>query len=177
MIENIHSISQTRVLEKYFSQSFKLNITIAFSFNNKKNDLQNISTSFKANKLLLNFSKTKYSLFYFQNKKSEIPRHLPSLKINNTLVEQGKTSKILGVVFGENLLWKPHLDVLASKISKYIVAIFRFCCYINKKLLKQLYFFYTQLNRLCKHYMGKYASLKARNVASSPKTCSQSHKL
>ena len=89
---------------------------MALPFNNMENYLQKISTSFKANKLSLNFSKTKYSFLYSQNKKSEIPQHLPSLKTNNTLVEQGKTSKFLRVVFGENLLWKPHSDVLALKI-------------------------------------------------------------
>ena len=99
---------------------------MALPFNNMENYLQKISTSFKANKLSLNFSKTKYSFLYSQNKKSEISQHLPSLKINNTLVEQGKTSKFLRVVFGENLLWKPHSDVLALKISKILLLFLDF---------------------------------------------------
>ena len=108
-----------------------------------QNELQKLSTWFKANKLSLNTSKTKYYLFHSQNKKLEIPQHLAPLKINDALAERAKTSKFLGVVLDKNSLWKPRIDALALNISKNIGIIFRSRDYMNKNSFKQPYFSFT----------------------------------
>ena len=109
-------------------------------FKSTQNELQKISSRFKTNEKSFNISKRKYSLFHSQNKKSEIPQHLLPLEISDALVKRAKTSKLLGVVLDKNLSWKPHRDALAVKISKNIGIIFRSLDYMNKNLLKQLYF-------------------------------------
>ena len=106
-----------------------------------QNELQKISTWFKAIKLSPDISKTKYSFFNSQNRKSEIPQHF-SLKIYDTLVERAKTSKSLGVVLNENLSWKSHMDTLALNISKSIGIIFTqpvfTCLKLTRETLEQM---------------------------------------
>ena len=51
-------------------------------FSKMNNELEKVSVWFKANKLSLNVSKTKYSLFHPANKKRFLPNILPTLKID-----------------------------------------------------------------------------------------------
>ena len=61
---------------------------------------------FSANKLLLNVENTKFSLFHKSNKEYSISPPLPKLKINNHNIERVNAMKFVGVLIGENLLWK-----------------------------------------------------------------------
>ena len=65
-------------------------------------ELKNISEWFKANKLSLNISKTKYSLFYSTRYKG-IPNDLPKLEIENVQIKRNNVTKFLGVLIDENL--------------------------------------------------------------------------
>ena len=69
-------------------------------------------------KLSLNLRKTKYyMLFHHHNKK--LPNNI-SLQINSTEIERVTNFIFLGVTINEHLSWKPHIDIICSKISKYI---------------------------------------------------------
>ena len=126
---------------------FLLDQNIEKLFKSMQNELQKISSCFKANEKWLNISKRKYSLFHSQNKKSEIPQHLHPLEISDTLVKRAKASKFLGVVLDKNLSWKRHIGALAVEISKNVGIIFRSLDYMNKNLLKQLYFSFIHIYR------------------------------
>ena len=62
------------------------NIENLFETVNK--ELRKVANWFKANKLFLNISKTKYSLFHSTRKRKDIPNILPSLHIDNVQVKR-----------------------------------------------------------------------------------------
>ena len=60
-------------------------------------ELRKVANWFKANKIFLNISKTKYSLFHSTRKRKDIPNILPPLHIDNVSVKRDFTTKFLGV--------------------------------------------------------------------------------
>ena len=65
-----------------------------------------ISQWFISNKLSLNVTKTKYSLFHKPSKKDNIPLVLPKLSICNNEIKQSESIKFLGVFIDENITCK-----------------------------------------------------------------------
>ncbi|XP_065667737.1 uncharacterized protein LOC136088025 [Hydra vulgaris] len=80
------------------------------------NELYKISLWFNANKLSINSSKSKLSLFHPLKKK--IPISFPKLVIENTEVSRERVTKFLGVLIDENITWNKHIAYIGSKISK-----------------------------------------------------------
>ena len=109
-------------------------------FNKMNNELEKVSTWFKANKLSLNVLKTKFSLFHPAGKRLLIPRDLPLLKIDNTHIKRDPVTKFLGVLIDENLNWKAQIANVSSKVSKSIGILYKATPILNKLQLKQLYF-------------------------------------
>ena len=117
-------------------------------FMNMNNELDKVSTWFKANKLSLNSLKTKFSLFHPSGKKRGIPNNLPLLKIDNRNIERNVVTKFLGVLIDENLNWKAQIANVSSKVSKNIGILYKATPFLNKSQLKQLYyaFIHSYLN-------------------------------
>ncbi len=69
-------------------------------------DLENLTSGFKANRLVLDIDKAKFVLFH--NKKDVAIKW--KLKIGTPKIERKKTSKFLGVIIDECLQWKDHID-------------------------------------------------------------------
>ena len=69
-------------------------------------DLENLTSGFKANRLVLDIDKAKFVLFH--NKKDVAIKW--KLKIGTPEIERKKTSKFLGVIIDECLQWKDHID-------------------------------------------------------------------
>ena len=91
---------------------------IKYLFNIVNQELKLISKWFKENKLSLNFSKTKYTLFCKANKTDNIPLKLPFLNINNVNINREDNMKFLGVILDESLTWKKHIQTIETKIYK-----------------------------------------------------------
>ena len=66
-------------------------------FETMNEELRKVANWFKANKLSLNISKTKYFLFHFTRKRKDIRNILPPLHIGNVPVKREFVSKFLGV--------------------------------------------------------------------------------
>ena len=79
---------------------------------------------FKANKLLLEWSKTKYVFFDKSSKVDYIPLKLPDLKINNSTTKREYDIKFLGIILDENLTWRQHINITENKISKILILDF-----------------------------------------------------
>ena len=109
-------------------------------FTTVNNELKNIHEWFKANKLSLNNTKTKYSFFHTSQRKNDIPLRLPKLHINNTEIKREISIKFLGVLLDENRTWKPHIETIKNKISKNIGIMYKARNILNKKCLTQIYF-------------------------------------
>ena len=77
-----------------------------------KNDLSKISHWFKANKLALNESKTKYMIFHTSYNK---PPFSFQIILNNIELERVENSKFLGVIIQENLMWNTHINYICNK--------------------------------------------------------------
>ena len=114
---------------------FLLGINVDDLFSDMYCELNKISLWFKANKLLLNLTKTKHSLF--------------------TFIERKNVTKFLGVLIDENLSWKQHINNVSTKISKSISILYKSREIVKQPLLKQLYFFYLLLFELSKHCLDK----------------------
>ena len=92
----------------------------------------------------MNTKKTKFSLFHPEHKKKNLCEKLPTLKIDNTEIKREKVTRFLGILIDENLTWKPHIESANTKVSKSIGVLYRIRNLLNKALMKQLYYSFTQ---------------------------------
>ena len=93
---------------------FLSNKNIIDLFNDMNTEIRKVSKWFKANKLSLNLTKTKWTLFHSSNKKRFIPQILPDLFIDDFKIQRDTVTKFLGVVIDENLTWKYHIDYVSN---------------------------------------------------------------
>ena len=103
-------------------------------------ELKNLETWFNGNKLSLNLTKTKYAFFHPKSYSDDIPLRLPALKINNSIIKRESTVRFLGVLLDENLTWRPYIDLIENKISKYLGILYNARRTLNEECTKQLYF-------------------------------------
>ncbi len=84
-------------------------------------ELRKVSEWLIVNKLSLNVSKTKLSLFHTKRKHT----NPPIIIIQNVIIEQVQDFNFLGLIINENLNWKSHCDKIANNISKAVGVINR----------------------------------------------------
>ena len=133
-----------------FHMSCLLTITIYFFRACCK--LNKIWLWFKANKLLLNLAKTKYSLFHPASI-FFLREPLPFLKIDNITIESENVTKFLGVLIDGNLSWKNHINDVSTKS---IGILYKSRGIVKQSLLTVVFFFYSLSFELCKCYVGKH---------------------
>ena len=80
-----------------------------------------------ANCLSLNVKK-KYMIFH--NSQKDINNFSFNLILNHGEIEKGSTFNFLGIILDENVHWKPHIETVACKLTKY--------CGVLSKLKKLL---------------------------------------
>ena len=95
------------------------------------------------NKLSLNVGKTKFMLFHTVNTHLS---YIPTLVINDIIIERVKNFNFLGLTINENLSWKPHVDKISNKISKYSGVISRLKHYLPLNILRIIYCSTIQTN-------------------------------
>ena len=110
-----------------------------------------------ANKLSLNFGKTKYSLFHKLSRVDDLPLKLPKLSINNQEIKRASYNKFLGVLLDENLSWKEHLKYTENKSAKSIGLMYKAVPFLDKDSVLSLYF-------SCIHLYINYANLAWANT-------------
>ena len=89
-------------------------------FSDMKCELNKICLWYNANKLLLNLTKIKYSLFPPASQKRFLREPIPFLEMDNIFIERENVTKFLGVLIDENLSWKQHINIVSTKLSKSI---------------------------------------------------------
>ena len=99
--------------------------------------LHNVSTWLKANKLSINVKKTKLMIFRPRQKTLPITRQVI---IENNVLEQADHTKFLGVYIDQHLTWKPHVNFIAAKISKSVGLLYKAKYYLPSKSLLTLYY-------------------------------------
>ena len=103
-------------------------------------DLQKISDWFKANKLALNETKTKFIIFHKSHNK---PPSTFSITLNNIELERVEYTKFLGVLIQENLSWHTHVNYIGNKVSRATALLAKLKHYLPKYVLSIIY------NSLC----------------------------
>jgi len=144
-------------------------INILFLTVNK--ELDNLTQWFKANKLSLNITKTKYTLFHRVHKKENIPLKLPNLCIDKNIIKREISLKFLGVILDENVTWREHISVIENKVSKNIGILYKAKEFLNQSCLKYIYFSFI-------HCYLNYANIAwcSTNVTKLSKLlCKQKH--
>ncbi len=119
-------------------------------------ELQKIALWFKANKMAVNTSKTKYIVFRTQGK--HVNNDMCRLVFNNNvpgspedpnlisqidrMYNEGPVSsfKLLGVLFDEFLSFNQHISHVCAKISKSLFCINKIKNFVDKNALKMLYY-------------------------------------
>ena len=100
-------------------------------------ELAKLSEWFKANKLSINVSKSKYMIFKPRQKRLTVDL---SIEVNNSMLDKAKEVMFLGVILDEHLSWKSHISHVANKISKSIGIIYRASFYLFKSYLRILFY-------------------------------------
>ena len=100
-------------------------------------ELNNIYNWLCLNKLSLNIKKTKFMIFHTLHK--NIDSMIPQIKIKDTCIERVLSFNYLGLLIDEHLSWTPHVNNIATKISKYTGVLCRLKHFIPSFILKTLY--------------------------------------
>ena len=96
-----------------------------------------------ANKLTLNVSKSNFFIFHSHKKKVN---HNLKISINDVALEQKQnTIKYLGIIIDSNLNWKNHVHQNSVKVSKCIGILSKLRYYLDRTILKQLYYAFLYL--------------------------------
>ena len=99
-------------------------------------ELRNIASWLKINKLSLNVNKTQYMVFTRKlNKIEDIV-----LRVEGQTIERVTQTKFLGVIIDEKLTWRNHVNYISTKIANGIGILIkaRFC--LSKETLVSLYY-------------------------------------
>ena len=120
--------------------------------NQMVNVLKNMDEWFRANKLTINMSKTKYSIFV--KPRREIPSLLNSITVNGTKISRVSDSKYLGLVLDDKLSWSKHIDELNEKLTKTVQAYKIVTNYLNTPAKYMVYYayFYSRIQYGCEIY-------------------------
>ena len=95
-------------------------------------ELEKVSQWLYGNKLSLNIEKTSFVAF-----------HSPQRRITHKLnmsVKSDNQVKYLGLIFYSNLNWKPSLHESSKKVSRAIGVLSKIRYYVNRNILRQLYY-------------------------------------
>ena len=116
----------------------------------------------RSNRLSLNILKSKFMIISNKRKTEPI-----SIKINGIELEQCNSYKYLGVIFDENLNWKPHIEYICGKISKSVGGLAALRHRTSVSVLREVY--YALVNSYAKYGImawgtASYSALQPLNV-------------
>ena len=122
-------------------------------------DLTKLFDWFRANSLTLNISKT--NLFLFDHRKMKCI--MLEIHIDSKTIKSINSTKFLGVILDEKLLWKNHYDQLKSKINRNYALLCRSKKFLNVHGMKVLYYaqIYSHLS-YCIVLWGNMLSVELR---------------
>jgi hypothetical protein len=102
---------------------------------NINQELQNVSTWFSTNKLSLNASKTKAITFHTPHRNITPP----ILNINNQPIENTNETNFLGITIDKHLNFKPHINKIATKLSRISGILNKLKHFVPHFTLKTIY--------------------------------------
>ena len=85
------------------------------------NELNQLSTWLKANKLSLNVNKTHYILFH--RARMKLPDSFLNVHMSNSRLTQVECCKYLGVILDSKMSWVQHITYVKHKRKVYVLCI------------------------------------------------------
>ena len=144
-------------------------------------EINKLANWFRANKMALNVSKTKFIIFHTKGKKVDYEENsivynaneigkttnpnliTPLERIHDLHPEkEGRAYKLLGVHFDETLSFQFHANFLHNKLSKALFCINRAKNFLDAKSLKMLYFALFHSNLI--YCIGTLSSMTKTNA-------------
>ena len=89
-------------------------------------------------KLTLKTTKPEFMLIDFRQKLSTLSESR-ELSIDNVPIKQVSTTKSLGILIDDNMIWHTHIDKLSKKIASGIGAIKRIKPFVSPEILHYIY--------------------------------------
>ena len=125
---------------------FISNSNLTTMYQRANEDLNSIYNWLSANKLSINFTKTKYVMF--RTLRSKPPPSNLSLSVHGKKIERVSEINFLGITYNENLSWKKHMLKILGKIRSSYGAIRKIRSYLTNKHLHILYYsmIYSHIN-------------------------------
>jgi hypothetical protein len=141
-------------------------------------ELQKMANWFRANKMSVNASKTKYIIFRTPTK--HVDETVCNVFYNSTEIgtpddptlispiervsynSPESSFKLLGILFDEHLSFKPHIDMLCSKISKSLYCLSRVKNFVNSESLRKLYF--SMIHSVLSYGINIYGCANSTNL-------------
>ena len=105
-----------------------------YLINTLNRELNKLSTWFAANRLSLNLSKTYFMVFKPWQKRQSFEFQV---SINEQPILRVSETMFLGVFLDDNLTWKPHISLLASKLSKSIGIIHKSRFFLSTQTIQR----------------------------------------
>ena len=106
----------TTLLSTYHTFHTNTDTDIATIQRNINEERLRVTTWLSRNKLLINTTKTKMTVFHTHQKHISYP----DVIINNSYVEIVDDLKLIGITVNKHLKWNTHIENTAIKVSKYI---------------------------------------------------------
>ena len=141
-----NSLSITSLCFAYDTTVFYSSADITDLYQTINTELHSLNQWFRANRLSLNASKSRYMIFTrpaskhylhnYDNMNIQIEGQ-PVLKIGKQ--ENMKSFKFLGIQLDEHLTWKPHIDMISSKLAQANYMINKTKTILPHNALKTLY--------------------------------------
>ena len=112
---------------------------------NKNNDLKNLTQSLRANRLSLNFDKTKLLIFKSKYNKNQYQDMI--IKLLGKRLEPSTSVKYLGIHIDHNLSWDCHIKEMNAKLSRTNGILSKLRHYVPKKTMLSVYYalFYSHM--------------------------------
>ena len=116
-----------------------------------------------ANKLTLNFGKTKYMIFHNLRDNGNLKRIKKfRLNINKYCIKQVSEFKYLGIIFDNKLKWQNHIERLCIKLSKAAGMIYKLKNVAPKSVVKLVY--YSIVDTHLRYGITSYGSAKSTTL-------------
>lgn len=100
-------------------------------------DLETILTWTRNNKLTLNVSKTKFTVF--NNKSRNKFTYVPNIMMNRARIEHVECCEYLGFLLDRNLCFDRHATRIIQRVNSKLVILYKIRKFINQSVCLQLY--------------------------------------
>ena len=139
IFQNLNFADDTNLFSSIcLSKKHKSCMNTGTKINTLNEELSNFVTWTRANKLLVNFDKTKFMIFHHAQRK--ISQDMtPKLYLNDHEIELVKNHKFLGILFDTNMTWSDHLWFLSNKINSICGMLNNMKYLLPKHTIKTIY--------------------------------------